>query len=498
MPQGLAVSRLIRVSVNLSPIAAPFANFDSLLIIGDSDVINVKDRIRSYGGLSAVATDFGTTAPEYLAAQLFFSQVPTPSQLYIGRWAQGATHGHLVGGPLTVAQQALTNFNTIAVGGFKIAVDGGALINVTGISLTGISNLNAVATAINAALTAATVAASVAWNGTQFDFQSTSTGAASAIAPLVAPTSGSDLSVLLKATAATLSETAPGIAAESAVNAVNVMDTQATQWYGLMFASTHITNSDHLAIAGYIEGDGANAPHLYGVTTADVVALTTGDVTSIGAQLKALGYNRTFSQYSSTQPYAVASLFGRGTTVDFSGNNTVITFMWKQEPGVIAEGLTSTQADALDANNYNYFGSYNNGTAIVVNGKMASGVFIDEMWDLDFGVNQVQTDVYNLLYTSPTKVPQTDPGANVIKTTIEAGLSTMVNNGTLAPGIWDQPGFGQIAQGDFLPKGFYVFAPPLASQPKADREARKSVPFQAAAKMAGAVHSVAITINVNR
>jgi hypothetical protein len=32
----------------------------------------------------------------------------------------------------------------------------------------------------------------------------------------------------------------------------------------------------------------------------------------------------------------------------------------------------------------------------------------------------------------------------------------------------------------------------------ADRAARKSVPFQVAAKLAGAVHSVAITVNLNR
>src|SRR3569833_1300264 len=113
MPQGLPVSRLIDVTVNLSPVAAQFANFDSLLIIGDSDVINVADRIRSYGSITEVATDFGTTAPEYLAAVLFFEQVPEPAQLYIGRWAQAATHGLLLGGFLSASQKLMSAWTPI-------------------------------------------------------------------------------------------------------------------------------------------------------------------------------------------------------------------------------------------------------------------------------------------------------------------------------------------------------------------------------------------------
>ena len=40
MPQGLQVSRVIAVSINLSPTAAQFANLNSLLILGDSPVID--------------------------------------------------------------------------------------------------------------------------------------------------------------------------------------------------------------------------------------------------------------------------------------------------------------------------------------------------------------------------------------------------------------------------------------------------------------------------
>lgn len=503
MSQGLSVSRLISVALILTPLPAQFQNFDSCMIVGESDVINVQDRYRSYNDLPSVAADFGTTAPEYLAATLFFSQVPQPVQLYIGRWAHGATHGLLLGGGLTSSQQAIGLWTAVTNGGFKIAVDGGAVTAVGGLDFHLQSNLNGVAGIIQTAVQAlggAFAAVTVTWNGSQFVFRSGTTGAASAVAALVAPTAGGviDISAQLKATTATLSEIVAGIAAESALAAIQALDALNVQWYALAFAAPDLVDGDVLAIAAYVEAASTGNPHIFGVTSSAAAAITQNDSTSIGFQLKALGYRRTFVQWSSTQPYAAASLLGRGCVVDFNGNLTVITFMWKQEPGIIAESLTASQANALDSTNQNYFANYNNGTAIVVNGKVANGDFIDNTWDLDWLVNQIQTNVYNVLYTSATKVPQTNSGNNQIKTAITAALLAGVNNGTIAPGTWNSQGFGQLAQGDFLPRGFYVYQPDISTQAESDRAARKSVPFQVAVKLAGAIHTVAISVTVNR
>jgi Protein of unknown function (DUF3383) len=73
-----------------------------------------------------------------------------------------------------------------------------------------------------------------------------------------------------------------------------------------------------------------------------------------------------------------------------------------------------------------------------------------------------------------------------------------LNNGLLAPGVWTSDGFGNLSYGDFMPKGFYIYFPPIANQLPSDREKRYSVPFQIAAKLAGAIHTVKISINVNR
>ncbi len=184
--------------------------------------------------------------------------------------------------------------------------------------------------------------------------------------------------------------------------------------------------------------------------------------------------------------------------MNFDGSATTITMMYKQEPGITAENLTATQASTLKTKRYNVFAEYDNDTAIVQYGTMFGSAYFDEIHGLDWLRTRIETDVYNLLYTSGTKVPQTDAGNHIIANVIEGGCIQGVNNGLIAPGQWNSGGFGTLQRGDFLPKGYYIFCPPVSSQSQSDREARKSVPFQIAVKLAGAIHTIDIAINVNR
>lgn len=496
MSNGLPVSRLIKVDVNLSPLAAQGPNLNSLLIVGDSDVIDTGTRIVSFGSLSEVAALFGTNASEYAAAALFFAQAPQPTQLYIGRWARTATSGRMFGGALTPAQKLISAFTGVVNGGFKVAVDGGAVTNVTGINLGAAANLNAVATLINTALAAVPLAVTVSYDGTRFTFKSTSTGAASSVSFLTAPNAGTDLSPLLNGTPALGGRQVGGIVAETALAAVQILDTNPTGWYGLTFASPNIVDVDHLAIASFVEG--VKPRHLYGVSTAAAAAADPTSTTDIGYLLKAALYEQSFVQYNSAGLYAAASLFGRALTINFAANNSMITLMYKQEPGITPELLTTTQADALKAKNVNVFAAYNNDTAIVQYGTVASGLYIDEVYGVAWQKFRIETDLYNALYTNPTKIPQTDAGMAQLATVIEGSLSAGVNNGLIGPGTWTAGGFGQLATGDFLSSGFYVYAPRIATQSPSDRAARKSVVFQVAAKLAGAVHTVEVVMNINR
>lgn len=491
---GLSVSDVVNVSIVMSPKAAQTRNFGSLLILGDSSVIDTTERLRKYTSIDGIAADFGTSAPEYKAAALYFGQTPQPTTCYVGKWAKSATAGLLRGAILTTAQQALANFTAVSNGGMKISVDG-VLKTVTALNLSAVTNLNGAAAALEAALTGCTVTWD-AYNG-RFIVTSTTTGATSTVEFATAPDSGVDVSSLFGLKAADGGYVVDGVAAESSLAAVQTIAGMSNAWYGLMFAaSAALTDDEVIAVAGFIEAAGVS--RVYGHTTQATNVLDSVVTTDIASNLKALGYKRTFVQYSGNSPYAAASIFGRAFTVDFQGSNTTITLKFKQQPGISPELLTESQAAALLAKNCNVFVQYNNDTAILQEGVMSNGYFFDEVHGTDWLQNDVQTDIYNLLYTSTTKIPQTDAGINRIVSRISKRLAQAVTNGLVAPGVWNAGGFGALQEGDTLATGFYVYAPPVASQSQADREARKAPVIQCAIKLAGAVHSVNCIINVNR
>ncbi|EAO7956068.1 DUF3383 domain-containing protein [Salmonella enterica] len=381
MPQGLPVSNVVNVDVIIGPRAATGRNFGSLLILGTSTVIPVKERLRLYSSKEDIGSDFGVDSPEYEAATVYFSQSARPKEVYVGRWAK-----------------------TLATG------EAGA--------------------------------------------------------------------------------------AEKLMDAVNAVMGY-TNWYGLGIADKEdIADDDWLKVAAAVEASGVS--RILAITTSDPATMDATSTTDLAYKLKAAKYGRTFVQYSSSSKYAALSAFGRAFTVNFNGSNTTITLKFKQEPGIIHETLTTNQAAALDAKNCNVCVYYQNDTAILQQGVMSGGDFFDERHGLDWLQNYVQTNLYNLLYTSTTKIPQTDAGVTRLLSSVEQSMDQSVTNGLVAPGVWNGGPIGQLNSGDTLTKGYYVYAQPISEQAQADREARKAPVIQVACKLAGAVHFADVQINVVR
>ncbi|QHM71278.1 DUF3383 domain-containing protein [Mixta intestinalis] len=493
MSQGLPVSRVVNVTIDMSPRAASARNFGSLLIMGaSSDVIDPLERMRSYSTIEDVATDFGTDAPEYKAAALYYQQSPRPVDLFIGRWVKEASPGMLRGAILTAEQVKLSNFTGVTDGAMKITVNGKS-VNITGVDLSNETNLNGVAQRVAEKITTATVL----WdaNNSRFIASSSTAGNNSAVGFATAPATGTDLSALLGLSRERGAVAVAGLDGESAADAVATLADFSSAWYGLIVAAD-LVPEDVTAIAEFVGASGTS--RVFGYTTQDTGVLDGTSDADIASVLKAGNYGRVFTQYSSSSPYAAASAFGRAFTVNFGGNNTTVTLKFKQEPGVTAELLRTSQADALVAKNCNVFVRYDNDTAILQEGVMANGDFFDERHGLDWLQNYVQNNLYNLLYTSTTKVPQTDPGGTRLLANVEQSMEQAVNNGLIAPGVWNGGPLGQLSTGDTLTKGYYAYIQPMAEQAQADREKRKAPPIQVACKLAGAVHFADVLITVVR
>lgn len=381
MEKGLPLNRITNVTVTLSSRAAQGRNFGSMLILGDSTVIPIAERLRAYSSPDDIGDDFGVDSEEYKAAVIWFSQQPQPTLVYVGRWVKTLETGE-----------------------------------------------------------------------------------------------AGEVETLLEA-----------------VNAL--MDYNV--WYGLHLAVPEADYPDDatiITVSAAIEA--STVSRIFGITTDAATILDAATTTDLASKLKAAKYSRTFIQYSTSSRYAALSAFARAFTVDFTGSNTTITLKFKQEPGITYETLGTSQANNLEARNCNVYVYYENDTAILEQGVMSNGDFFDERHGLDWLQNAVQTADFNTLYTSTTKIPQTDAGTTTRIANIELVLDKAVQNGLFAPGKWTGGPMGQLNTGDMLTKGYYTWAENVDDQLQVDREARKGVPIQVAGKLAGAVHygSVAITV----
>ncbi len=479
----LPVSRVVNVAVEMSPTAAALRNFGSCLILGDSDIIDTDERIRLYSSISDIATDFGISSREYLAAQAFFSQSPQPTQVYIGRWAKSATAGRLRGRTLSSAEQDISLFTAITTGTLSLTIDG-ASKSMASIDLSAETNLNGVASQISSALG---VSGSCAWTGERFVITSATTGTSSTVATTDTGTLSSLMGFAGSATSVA------GVAAESLASAITALLDYNT-WY-MVCVAPDASDDSIVEAAGLIEA--ASPSRMIGFTTQNSTEIDSTASSTLCSRLKGLGYNRTILVYSSDSPVAAASVFGRMATINFEGSNTTLTLKFKQLPGVTAENLRSSQAEALKSHNVNAFCAYQNDTSILQEGITSGGWFIDETHGLDWLQNRVETDLWNLLYTSK-KVGQDESGATAIVSCVNKSLEQGVTNGLIAPGVWNGDAFGALESGDTLSTGYYVYIQPFDEQSQSDREARKAPPIQIAVKLKGAVHFINVTITVNR
>lgn len=307
--------------------------------------------------------------------------------------------------------------------------------------------------------------------------------------------SGTDVSTLLKLDSANSQALVTGYNSETPAACAAVLANLSAAWYGLMFqASTQPTDDQNIAVSTFVEA--LDLTRIFGVTITNTNVLSDLVASDLASRMKAGAYRQSFCQYSQNA-YAIASFFGRAFSVDFTANNSTITLMFKQEPGVSGEDLSENEALTLEDKRCNVFVDYVNDTIIIQHGVMSGSAFFDEIHGLDWLQNAIQTGVYNVLYTSK-KVPQTDAGVNRLTNAISAVCTQGVNNGLIAPGTWNADGFGNLSTGDFLKAGYYIFAQSVALQAQSDREARIAPPIQVAIKLAGAIQSVDVLVEVNR
>lgn len=367
----LPIKDVVNVIVNLSPRSAVRSGFNLSMLIGDSEVLNAENRVAVYSGMEAMTDDgFTTDMPEYKAAQIYFSQKPTPSKVAIGFWDSANE-------TLAEAVAACRAFN-------------------------------------------------LEWWG---------------CVPLGKTAASGQF---VPATSEELQEAA--LTVESA-------------------------------------------------TPSSVMVCALADLNFLG-ELKAKSYRRTLGIFSEDTNKAVA-IMGYAMGANTGLANSAYTLKFKKLVGVATDPLKESQVSDAAAVNANVYINRGATYDMFEQGTMADGTWFDEMINLDMLSNYIQLSVMDIL-TKTTKIPQTEAGVATIINAFLPDLDNAVKIGFLAPGIWTAPGFMDIEQGDAVENGYRVMSEAVADQTVADRDARICPPIYVALKLAGAIHSVVIQLNVNR
>lgn len=199
----------------------------------------------------------------------------------------------------------------------------------------------------------------------------------------------------------------------------------------------------------------------------------------------------TFTTTLADQASAAVNYFARYTFPEAAWAGLMLpsdpgseTWKFKTLAGVVPVPRTSLtpteEANALgkNANLYTPLA----GVGATHEGVMGSGRYIDIQRGIDWVEARIGEAVLTRLLNSP-KIPYTDGGATILEGEIEQVLDKAVNQNILGPLLDDS--------GDF----YRITVPKVKDQSTTDRTNRYFPSITAQAQMAGAIHSLAITVN---
>ncbi len=438
-----SLSNIVAVTVQVSPAGAQAATFNLGLIVGPSAIINNVTRTELYSSTADMLSSGWTgTEPEYAAAEIYFAQTPTPTNVLIGRQGTAST-------TLAAALASGTVYTTLDVAPLTGAVASGDTLTI------GTGGTTQTVTTTSAASAGATT----------IDVVSFTANAAYAI--------GAGISNV-----------------ETVLEAVTACRSNNVNWYAGY--ADGATDADIEAVSAFIQSATPASAYFYDTSDASILAGTTPNVMSTLQSLKA---SRSFGQYSTTAHAAVAAMgYAMGANTGLA--NSAFTMAYKPEVSVTPEVLTTAQATAILGWNGNIYTAYGNTYDLLVQGTMADGTPFDQILNLDILTANIQTAIMNALTSGP-KIPQTDSGVGILVNAVTGACRQAATAGILAPGIWTAAPVLNLQTGDTLSTGYLVQAATIASQTATQIVARQAPPIYACVKMAGALEHVTIGVVVD-
>ena len=475
------------VNVSLSSVSSSLSEYNvgNLMIVTDEapTILNPSD-VMIYADSASVASDFGAGSKIATQADIVFAQTPnilaSGGRLLVGRPKQVSA---------TAGFEALTgeidfeSLSAISDGCLDITIDG-TLTQLENLDFSGVTDMDG----LYSVLAAQTISgATVSMKEGVIVITSGTTGASSSSVVLSAGTgTGTDVS------------TALDIAQDQQVAGTDSRAETPTETFLRLFGATYfggfiwlptISDSDFMSLASSVQSK--NCMLFKGVSSID-------DVTSgIGYKVKSQGLSHTRIIYSSQN---VATAYASSLlSVNFTGSLTAKTMHLKTLQNVEADdSITDTVLQTLINNGVD---SYLYVAGLPKVWATSANTYSDEVFNLIWFTNAIEVAGFNCLSQTSTKLPQTEYGLSILKSSYGTVCQQAISNGVANAGTWNlSQTFGDpsIFKSAISSYGYYIYSAPISSQSVSDRESRKAPLIQIAIKLTGAIHSTDVMILVNR
>lgn len=479
---------IVKVNITLQTLFAQRRNFGlPLFVTPETDSgIDQKERVKKYTTLAEVVIDWPTSSEAYQMAQTAFAQSPAPGELLIGVRFIVDQAGFLQCAPTETGVDE-ADFIAVTDGAFNVVVDG-VDQPITGLDF----SLDTTFTDFAVTITAALAGAVCTYDTTieRFVITSSTTGDTSEVQSLTSPNPvvGTDISGdgFINGTS-DVSREVPGLTVGTIVDELLNIAEANNEWYFLCMTKETRDNQDVEDIADFIEAQ-ANGRQFFTASN-NRLLVDSSTINDIAAILQGRSLNRTWTQYSSTgDDYPDVSIMARASTVNFDGQNTMLTLKFKQMPTINPETgdsnptFRSNELSVVEDKNANVYSIVGGLPQLASEAEMASGRFQDEIHFADWLANAIETNVFNIMFTSPTKIPYTEPGLDQLQTGIERALEQGVRNGGLAPNLNPETGAFNPA--------YTISRIPVSTIDPSIRASRVYPGFSFVGFLSGAIHSV--------
>ncbi len=492
--------RSLDVQISLSMAQTELRTDLSILCVAMSNLgfIPNSNRIRFYSTLSAVEQDFNTSTDAYFAALAFFSQTPIPTTMAIGEVYSNSLPAQIIAGELSTTEIAA--IKVVSDGSMNVHYNLGAgdtILGLSALNFTAINTVEDIAAVITTAIGINPLTCTVKTlpgGSKRLDLSTIATGSTVLISEPVTFGTGTFIAAMLNMTAATGATiidgyTYVGIADELASIAA-AAKVQGKYIYGWCLGSTLRVAATQEAAAAWALGQIAMMP----LVTNDSNALNPAYTTDIGSVIKATGNRRAPCLYhDNPQMYPDVSILAYMLSVNYRLPDSTVTAKFKQLPGISTVTLTQTQWGVLQSKGYNSYTAIGNNSRTYRDGTTEDTAwYMDTVINLDNFVEDLSVNVFNV-FLRTKKVPYTRHGQMMLVDACKDTGNQYVYNGTFADREVED--LTQKSGVSILP-AVQITPTPISQMSAADRAARIGPPIQLTCQDAGAIHSIAINVEV--